>query len=252
MKSMSDHPDENWYAPLEATQTEESEASTQHIHHLEERYRIEDIILDAISHANAEKALAAIERMGDFPPASRTGDELRDRKNLLITLNSLMRRTAYEAGVHPYYIDTISANYAILIERCSFSEELLDIIPYMVKSYCNLVEKRNLSAYSEPIRQILVTVDTSLNSNLSLKRFADELFLNTSHLSNLFKKEVGTTLTDYVNKSRITYAKKLLKGTNFSIQDIAIRSGIPDVHYFTRLFSRESGISPREWRKLNR
>ena len=252
MKPITDHPDENWYAPLEASHTDESEASAQHIRHLEERYHFEDIILDAISHANAAKALDAIERISDFPPASRTEDDLRDRKNLLITLNSLMRRTAYEAGVHPYYIDTISANYAILIERCSVSEDLLDIIPYMVRSYCNLVEKRNLSAYSEPIRQILVTVDSSLDSNLSLKRFAGELFLNTSHLSNLFKKEVGMTLTDYVNKSRLTYAKKLLKGTDFSIQDIAVRSGIPDVHYFTRLFTRECGMAPREWRKHNR
>lgn len=252
MKPMSGRPDENWYSPPDASRTEGPEASTQHIHHLEERYRFEDIILDAISHANATKALTAIERMYDFPPASRTEDELRNHKNLLIALNSLMRRTAYEAGVHPYYIDTISANYAILIERCGFSEELQDIIPYMVRSYCNLVEKRNLSAYSEPIRQILVTVDTSLDSNLSLKRFANELFLNTSHLSNLFKKEVGMTLTDYVNKSRITYAKKLLKGTDFSIQDIAVRSGIPDVHYFTRLFTRECGMAPREWRKHDR
>ncbi len=56
------------------------------------------------------------------------------------------------------------------------------------------------------------------------------------------------TLTDYVNKNRIAYARKLLKSTTLSIQDVAASSGIPDIHYFTRLFRRETGISPRAYR----
>jgi YesN/AraC family two-component response regulator len=83
---------------------------------------------------------------------------------------------------------------------------------------------------------------------LSLKRFAEELFLNASYLSALFKKEVGMTLTDYVNQSRLTYAKKLLKSTQLAVQDVATRSGFSDIHYFTRLFRRENNLSPREWR----
>ena len=181
-------------------------------------------------------------------PAPRTIDALRNRKNLVITCNTLLRRTAYEAGVHPFYIDAVSGNYARMIECCGCEDEIADIIPYMIRSYCNLVEKHNMASYSEPIRQILVTVDASLAGDLSLSRFAKELFLNTSYLSSLFKKEVGMTLTDYVNKNRIAYARKLLKSTTLSIQDVAASSGIPDIHYFTRLFRRETGISPRAYR----
>lgn len=215
---------------------------------LEERYRIEDALLDAISHGNSTKALSIMETMGAIRFSPRTENKLRDRKNLMITSNSLLRRTAYEAGVHPFYIDAVSSNYARLIEQCHSTDEIDEIIPYMVRSYCNLVEKRSMNSYSEPIRQILVTIDASLNGDLSLKRFANDLFLNTSYLSTLFKKEVGMTLTDYVNKNRIEYAQKLLRSTTLSIQDIAVQSGISDIHYFTRLFRRETGMSPRDWR----
>ena len=219
------------------------------MHLLEERYHYEDELLDAVSHGNTAKALSIAEMMSSLRFAPRADDELRNQKNLMITFNSLLRRSAYEGGVHPFYIDAVSSNYARLIEECHHSAEILDITPYMVRSYCDLVEKRSMNSYSEPVRQILVTIDASLTGDLSLKRFAEELFLNTSYLSTLFKKEVGMTLTDYVNKNRITYAKKLLKSTTLSIQDIAIKSGIPDIHYFTRLFRRDTGMSPREWRK---
>lgn len=219
------------------------------MHLLEERYHYEDELLDAVSHGNTAKALSITESIGTLRFAPRTNSELRNHKNIMITFNSLLRRSAYEGGVHPFYIDAVSSNYARLIEQCHHTAELYDITPYMVRSYCDLVEKRSMNSYSEPVRQILVTVDASLTGDLSLKRFADELFLNTSYLSTLFKKEMGMTLTDYVNKNRIAYAKKLLKSTTLSIQDIAAKSGIPDIHYFTRLFRREMGVSPREWRK---
>ncbi len=215
---------------------------------LEERYHLEDELLDALAHGNLPKALSVSDTMSSMRFAPRTDNELRNHKNLMLTFNTLLRRTSYVAGVHPFYIDAVSSNYAVLIEQCRTVDETHDIKSYMIRSYCDLVEKRSMSSYSEPIRKILVTIDASLTGDLSLKRFANDLFLNTSYLSTLFKKEVGMTLTDYVNKNRIEYAKKLLKSTTLSVQDVASKSGISDIHYFTRLFRRETNMTPREWR----
>lgn len=219
------------------------------MHLLEERYHIEDELLDAISHGNSARALSFMEALGNLRFVPRTEDALRNRKNLILTLNTLLRRKAYETGVHPFYIDAVSGNFARMIESIQSVEEINDLISYMVQSYCQLVEQRSMSSYSDPIRQILVTIDASLTGDLSLKRFASELFLNTSYLSTLFKKEVGMTLTDYVNANRIEYAKKLLRSTLLPVQDVAAACGIPDVHYFTRLFRRITDMTPREWRR---
>lgn len=217
---------------------------------LEKRYEWEDDFLDAVTQGNTAKAMAIIGQMSGMRITARTDDEMRNRRNLTLALNTLLRRTAYTAGVHPFYIDSISANYARFIETANTFQELDDVIPYLVRSYCELVEKRSTALYSAPVRQILVTIDACIDSDLSLKRFANELFLNTSYLSSLFKKETGLTLTDYVNQHRIGYAKRLLKSTTLSIQAIATAVGISDIHYFTRLFRRETGVSPREFRKI--
>ena len=197
------------------------------MHLLEERYHIEDELLDAISRGNSARALSFMEALGNLRFVPRTEDALRNRKNLILTLNTLLRRKAYETGVHPFYIDAVSGNFARMIESIQSVEEINDLISYMVQSYCQLVEQRSMSSYSDPIRQILVTIDASLTGDLSLKRFANELFLNTSYLSTLFKKEVGMTLTDYVNTNRIEYAKKLLRSTLLPVQDVAAACGIP-------------------------
>ncbi len=217
---------------------------------LEKRYKGEDDFLEAVTQGNTAKAMSIISHMSGMRITARTDDELRNRKNLTLALNTLLRRTAYTAGVHPFYIDSISANYTCFIENATSFQELEDVLPYLVRSYCELVEKRSTALYSAPVRQILVTIDASIDSDLSLKRFANELFLNTSYLSSLFKKETGMTLTDYVNQNRIGYAKRLLKSTTLSIQAVATAVGISDIHYFTRLFRRETGLSPREYRKL--
>lgn len=216
---------------------------------LESRYHIEDEFLEAVSLGNSTKALSLVSKMSNLRFAARSNDKFRDLKNMALSLNTLLRRTTYTSGVHPFYIDSISANYARFIENASSTDNFDNLVPYMIRSYCDLVKKRSTALYSEPVRQILVTIDASLDSDLSLKRFANELFLNTSYLSSLFKKETGLTLTDYVNQHRIDYAKRLLKSTTLSVQTVAATVGISDIHYFTRLFRRIVGCSPREFRK---
>lgn len=215
---------------------------------LEKRYSGEDLLLDSVALGNTTKAIAFVDTIISSYSSSEHSQDLRKVKNTLLIFNTLLRRTTYKAGVHPFYIDKVSSNYAIIIEETNNHKELLYLLAELVQTYCNLVNTHSTANYSQPIRHILVTIEASLTTDLTLKRFANELFLNTSYLSALFKKEVGMTLTEYVNKSRIEYAKKLLKSTSLSIQNIAIQSGISDIHYFTRLFTRETGVSPKVWR----
>lgn len=215
---------------------------------LEKRYTYEDMLLDAVSLGNTTKALSIVDSVVSSYSSPNTEINLRKLKNMMLTFNTLLRRSTYKAGVHPFYIDKISFNYGAIIEEKENQKDVINLVVEMIRTYSNLVKTNTTSQYSQPIRHILVAVEASLTSDLTLKRFANELFLNTSYLSALFKKEVGITLTEYVNKSRIEYAKTLLKSTSLSIQNIAIQSGIPDIHYFTRLFTRETGVSPRNWR----
>ena len=63
------------------------------------------------------------------------------------------------------------------------------------------------------------------------------------------KKETGSTLTEYVNRKRVEHAIFLLNSTNLQIQEIAAACGIPDVNYFTKIFKKQVGNTPKEYRE---
>lgn len=106
-----------------------------------------------------------------------------------------------------------------------------------------------MKGYSLLIRKALTFIDVDLTADLGLKAMAERLNVNASYLSTLFKKETGTTLTDYVSKKRIDYAILLLNTTSMQIQTIAQYCGIPDVNYFTKTFKKYVNRTPKEYRE---
>ena len=73
--------------------------------------------------------------------------------------------------------------------------------------------------------------------------------LSTSYLCRVFKSEVGTSITSYLNNLRIRKAATLIKENTFSLKEISVMVGIDDQLYFSRLFKKCMGISPSEYGK---
>lgn len=220
----------------------------QNIRIIEARYETENALMDAVSNCNEPLALEISARFRTFVLPQRLPDRLRDLKDYTITLNTLLRKSAEQAGVHPIHIDSHSNSTIPLIEDISSIEEVYHFQRRMVHEYCNLIRKCNLQHYSVIIRKALTYINTDLCADLRLNVLAELLNINASYLSTLFKKEVGMTLTDYVNKSRMEHAQKLLLCTDLPIKSIAQQCGIPDIYYFTRLFKRVTGTTPKTYR----
>ena len=94
----------------------------------------------------------------------------------------------------------------------------------------------------------MTQITTNLTGNLGLDAQAKRLNVNPSYLSALFKKETGLTLTEYVKRKRINHAVFLLNTSNLQIQTIAQHCGIADVNYFTKMFKKIVGKTPKDYR----
>lgn len=217
---------------------------------IEERYRCEERMLEAIRAGNLEKAIEASKMFNIYRLQPRSGDRLRNMKNLMIVWNTLLRKAVQEADVHPAHLDHTSAMFAKKIEACSDMSELEAISHEMMRKYCLLVRNHSLKGYSPMIRDALNYIDFNLKEQLSLKLLAEKVNANASYLSTQFRKETGKTVTDYINEKRVHSSLVFLATTDMPIQTVAEQVGIYDENYFARLFKKYQNQTAKQYRNL--
>lgn len=104
------------------------------------------------------------------------------------------------------------------------------------------------SKFSNPyIQQVVEYITSHFTEDLTLSEAADFVHISVSYLSRLFKKEVGSSFTDFVNELRINRAKELLMNSDAKIYEIAQTVGFENTKYFSQVFKAYTGCSPKEF-----
>lgn len=86
------------------------------------------------------------------------------------------------------------------------------------------------------------------NQDICLHSVSEEVHFSPNHFSMIFSQECGVTFIEYLTSVRVEQAQKLLKNTTMRSADIAYEVGFNDPHYFSFIFKKTTGISPREYR----
>lgn len=94
-------------------------------------------------------------------------------------------------------------------------------------------------------------IDANYSYNISPKSLAEKFFINASYASRCFSQKHGITLTEYIHKVRIDRARILLQSTNAPVNNIALNVGYIDTNYFSRIFKKQVGVTPKDYRKMH-
>jgi AraC-like DNA-binding protein len=101
----------------------------------------------------------------------------------------------------------------------------------------------------EPVlAEVFAVIEDRLSEPLSLRDVASELGLTPGHLTTVVRRRTGRTVQEWIIERRMAEARSLLAGTQMPVGEIARRVGMSDPGYFSRLFRRTHGTSPRSWR----
>ena len=124
------------------------------------------------------------------------------------------------------------------------------LMSYLVRNY---IERRDephrADKRAHKISEIISYVSLHYAEHITTAQLAEHFFLSEYYFCRFFKESTGLTLTDYINKYRVATAASLLKSTDLSVTEIALRVGFADSNYFTKIFKKHKGKSPREFKK---
>ncbi len=99
------------------------------------------------------------------------------------------------------------------------------------------------------VNNVISYIKSNYEKKLTLKILADEVYVSEWHLSRLLKKHTNKKISDLINDIRIEKAKELLKNPYLKINNIAISTGFNDTPNFSKVFKRQTGLTPNEYRK---
>lgn len=133
------------------------------------------------------------------------------------------------------YIKSICINEKI--------SSLLTLIMLETVNVCKKQKKHNIDTIKNYI-------DKNFIKNITLDHLANIFYINKFYLTRIFKFTYGITINNYINNLRITKAKELIRFSDLDFENIAISCGINDNNYFSRIFKKTEGISPKEYRRL--
>lgn len=158
--------------------------------------------------------------------------------NLLSFFNQL--KTAFDKEIElPYNLYGNSLTYE---ECCRKLVSCAAFIDEMQRKVQDCYERQEINDAVRYIRH-------NYNRNITLEEIAKSVNLSKVYFSQLFKNETGMNFTDFLIQFRIEEAAKLLKSTDMKVYEIAEQVGIPDQHYFNRLFKNITGVTPKKFRE---
>ena len=131
-----------------------------------------------------------------------------------------------------------SRYFRIMISLLTISEELFD---YALKGYTGNIDF---------IERAKFHIEKNILRNLTLDDVAAKSFVSACYLSRTFKKITGFGFSNYIATRKITIAKSLLRFSDLQVNTIALELAYQDSNYFCRIFKKDTGMTPSDYRKV--
>ncbi|MBQ4218982.1 MAG: helix-turn-helix transcriptional regulator [Butyrivibrio sp.] len=233
---------------------DKTELSEKNYSEIYRRYDQEKQFLSMIRNGDTKNILSAFEKLSGPEALSDFSKETLNYYASgygLAILKALSRKAAEESGLSVITIDEITQKYTQLSSATNNAElqtrYQIDMIVELTKAVHN--HKLSLDKYSPPIQRVMEYINLHLGDHISNDDLAANASMSISHLSKVFKKETGGTMTEYIALMRCKKAAGLLKKTDLPVQEISNYVGYSDNNYFVKVFKKIYDLTPSEYRK---
>ena len=100
-----------------------------------------------------------------------------------------------------------------------------------------------------PLSRAIDYINRNFTWDITLEEICSKIPMSKAYFCRCFKKRFGITVMEYVQDTRLTYAKDLLRRGDLSVSEVSLQSGFCSVPYFCRIFKKNTGMTPRAYAK---
>ena len=212
-------------------------------------YSLETKLLSEIRLGLLSEALTTLTQINGLERASLSSNSLRSIKNSMIASCTIFTRAIIHAGVPPEDAFDLSDIFIKRIETYQEIDQLETFEYKMVKEFIGLVNENKTLHYSQSISKVIRYISENATSKLTVIGLAELTHLSPDYLSNLFHKEVGISISKYIQERKIAIAKNFLEFSSLKITEIAYILDYCNSAYFSNVFKKQTGISPAQYRR---
>jgi two-component system response regulator YesN len=129
-------------------------------------------------------------------------------------------------------------------------DQITDWLLYFRDGLCSCLIERKKAYKNFIISNVKKYIASHIDEKLTLAEVASVFGISPNYLSNLFKKNSDIGFLDYITQLKIDKAKKLMQNSNIKIYEIADLLGFDSAFYFSKVFKKVAGCSPREYLQM--
>ena len=145
----------------------------------------------------------------------------------------------------------ISDFYIQKADTCKTVQEVSDLHFVACVDYATRMKNlRKQKICSQPVAKCIDYICDSLHTRITVETLAAHTGLNASYLSRLFKKETGQTISGYIRDKKIETACNMLTYSEYTPAEISSILSFPSQSYFTEIFRKKTGLTPKKYQTL--
>lgn len=223
----------------------------QHISRAPSQYhnteQLEAQMLSCIEHGNPERLeqLQDATMLNQYTTGVIAKDSIRAHRNILVTATTLACRAAIRGGLDYDLSLSLSDQYMQQVEGVYTFDGFNRLWRQMLLDFATRTANLRLpQESSELVRSAARKISSQLYQKISVEQLAKELNVSRSYLSHQFKRETGTSLTDYILQQKISEARRLMEATDMTLAEISYQLAFSSQSYFNTTFRKVTGQTP--------
>ena len=216
--------------------------------HFREDFNKEKDLIDFIKFGDQKKAKALLDELLGTA-LFRSHEYIGLLKARILEIIVIIARAAVEAGAN---LEEILGFKYQFIQNLSEDDSQENLYYTLMKGFDQIFQciyrNRNIQ-HTRIFTKAKEYIWNNYNQNISLKKLAEVVGINSYYLSHLFCKEMGVSFVEYLTSVRISAAKSLLKQTKMTVLEVCLEVGYQDPSHFAKMFKKKEGVHPTEYRK---